>query len=133
LALEKWEQMSFNGNPEFGNDLFPADFVKVAEACGLRAVRIDDPTHCHEQLKEAMSFDGPVLIECVVDPNKPAMETPLPEHHAENYQKALEKTSYQKEEIAEGLKENLEGQKNLIPESMNEQTQKLLNKLEESS
>jgi len=130
LALEKWEQMSFNGNPEFGNDLFPADFVKVAEACGLRAVRIDDPTHCHEQLKEAMSFDGPVLIECVVDPNEPAMETPLPEHHAENYQKALEKTSYQKEEIVEGLKESLQSQKDDIPNSINAQTEKLLKALE---
>jgi len=34
--------MVYLGNPEYGVDLFPIDFVKVAEGCGLKALRIDD-------------------------------------------------------------------------------------------
>jgi pyruvate dehydrogenase (quinone)/pyruvate oxidase len=71
LGLIKWEQMIFLGNPEYGVELSPIDFVKVAEGCGIRAVHIDEPKHCHDQLKHALSMDGPVLIECVVDPHEP--------------------------------------------------------------
>ena len=71
LGLIKWEQMLYLGNPEYGVDLHPIDFVKVAEACGARGVRIDDPARCKEQLQAALAMDGPVLIECVVDPLEP--------------------------------------------------------------
>jgi len=71
LGLIKWEQMLYLGNPEYGVDLHPVDFVKVAEACGLRGVRIENPGTCKEQLKNALAMDGPVLIECVVDPLEP--------------------------------------------------------------
>ncbi len=71
LGLIKWEQMLYLGNPEYGVDLHPVDFVKVAEACGLRAARIENPDTCRQQLKDALAMDGPVLIECVVDPLEP--------------------------------------------------------------
>ncbi len=73
LGLIKWEQMIYLGNPEYGVDLYPIDFVKVAEGCGLQGVRIDHPKHCREQLKEALAMDGPVVIECITDPNEPPM------------------------------------------------------------
>jgi pyruvate dehydrogenase (quinone) len=34
LGLIKWEQMVFLGNPEFGVNMAPLDFVKFAEAAG---------------------------------------------------------------------------------------------------
>ncbi len=74
LGLIKWEQMVFLGNPEYGVDLAPIDFVKVAEGCGLKAVHIEDAKSCHHQLKQALNMDGPIVIECVVDPHEP----PLP-------------------------------------------------------
>src|SRR6266513_1280499 len=43
LGQIKWEQMVFLGNPEYGVDLQPIDFVKFAEACGAAGYRIDDP------------------------------------------------------------------------------------------
>jgi pyruvate dehydrogenase (quinone)/pyruvate oxidase len=73
LGLIKWEQMIYLGNPEYGVDLYPIDFVKVAEGCGLQGVRIDNPKRCHDQLKEALATDGPVIIECITDPNEPPM------------------------------------------------------------
>lgn len=71
LGLIKWEQMIFLGNPEYGVDLFPIDFVKVAEGCGLKAVHIEDPRNCRDQLRQALSMPGPVVIEAVVDPHEP--------------------------------------------------------------
>jgi pyruvate dehydrogenase (quinone) len=73
LGLIKWEQMVFLGNPEYGVDLAPVDFVKIAEGCGARAVRIEDPATCGEQLREALATPGPVVVEAVVDPNEPPM------------------------------------------------------------
>ncbi|MGH3745609.1 MAG: thiamine pyrophosphate-dependent enzyme, partial [Mycobacteriales bacterium] len=73
LGLIKWEQMVFLGNPEYGVNFAPMDFVKLAEACGARGVHIEDPATCGDQMREALSWDGPVVIECVVDPHEPPM------------------------------------------------------------
>ncbi|HET6876208.1 MAG TPA: thiamine pyrophosphate-dependent enzyme [Jatrophihabitans sp.] len=73
LGLIKWEQMVFLGNPEYGVNFAPMDFVKFAEACGARAMHIDDPKRCAEQMREAFSWDGPVIVECVVDQHEPPM------------------------------------------------------------
>jgi pyruvate dehydrogenase (quinone)/pyruvate oxidase len=73
LGLIKWEQMIYLGNPEYGVDLYPIDFVKVAEACGLRGVHIEDPKKCRDQMKAALAMDGPVVIECLTDPLEPPM------------------------------------------------------------
>jgi pyruvate dehydrogenase (quinone)/pyruvate oxidase len=81
LGLIKWEQMAFLGNPQYGVELAPVDFVKVAEACGLRGVRIEDPHRVGDQLAEALQTDGPCLIEAVVDPHDmPMTPTINPEH-----------------------------------------------------
>ncbi len=71
LGLIKWEQMVFLGNPEYGVNMAPLDFVKFAEACGARGMSIDDPARCRGQLTEALSWDGPVIVECVVDEHEP--------------------------------------------------------------
>jgi pyruvate dehydrogenase (quinone)/pyruvate oxidase len=76
LGQIKWEQMVFLGNPEFGVQLQPIDFVKFAEACGAVGFRIDDPQDCGPILDRALSANptGPVLIEAVVD----QFEAPMP-------------------------------------------------------
>ncbi|HET7872267.1 MAG TPA: thiamine pyrophosphate-dependent enzyme [Terriglobales bacterium] len=76
LGQIKWEQMVFLGNPEFGVDLQPIDFVRFAEACGATGVRIDDPKDCGPTLDRVLAANvpGPVLVEAVVDP----FEAPMP-------------------------------------------------------
>src|SRR5918912_78033 len=76
LGLIKWEQQIFLGNPEYGVDVPDVDFTKVAEGCGLRAVHVEDPQRCGEQLAEALAWDEPALIQCLVDPQEP----PHPPH-----------------------------------------------------
>jgi pyruvate dehydrogenase (quinone)/pyruvate oxidase len=74
LGQIKWEQMVFLGNPEYGVELQPIDFVKVAEACGGSGISIDDPVDCARAVAEAFARPGPVLIEAIVDP----LEAPMP-------------------------------------------------------
>ena len=73
LGQIKWEQMVFLGNPEYGCELQPIDFVAVAEGFGLAGYRIEDPARCSDTLREALNQPGPALIEAVVDPNEPPM------------------------------------------------------------
>jgi pyruvate dehydrogenase (quinone)/pyruvate oxidase len=74
LGQIKWEQMVFLGNPEYGVELAPIDFVKVAEACGGTGITIDDPRTCGADLEAALGMPGPVVVQAVVDP----LEAPLP-------------------------------------------------------
>lgn len=89
LGLIKWEQMIYLGNPEYGVDLAPIDFVKVAEACGLKAFHVDDPKKCHKTLKEALSTNGPALVECVTDPLEPPMPPKATKAEMKHFAEAL--------------------------------------------
>jgi len=73
LGQIKWEQMVFLGNPEFGCELQPIDFVAVARACGAEGFRVEDPAECGAVLERALATPGPVLVEALVDPNEPPM------------------------------------------------------------
>jgi pyruvate dehydrogenase (quinone)/pyruvate oxidase len=73
LGQIKWEQMVFLGNPEYGCDLYPADFVTIARGAGIDAIQIDDPKMCGRQLDSVVDRIGPVLIEAVVDQFTPPM------------------------------------------------------------
>ena len=68
LSQIKWEQMVFEGNPEYQCDLLPIDFVALARAVGAEGVRIDDQATAGEMLDKALAMPGPVIIEAVVDP-----------------------------------------------------------------
>jgi pyruvate dehydrogenase (quinone)/pyruvate oxidase len=91
LGLIRWEQQVFLGNPEYGVDFHPVDFVKVAEACGLRAVRIEEPKKCHDQLARALALDGPALIEACVDPFEPPLPAMITRDQAKKLWTALKK------------------------------------------
>lgn len=73
LGQIKWEQMVFLGNPEYGCELQPIDFVKFAEACGCASFRCERPEEVPKALSAAFQVDGPALIEAVVDPFEPPM------------------------------------------------------------
>jgi pyruvate dehydrogenase (quinone)/pyruvate oxidase len=65
--------MVFLGNPEYGCELQPIDFVTVARGFGVAGFRIDEPSQCRATLMQALEASGPALIEAVVDPNEPPM------------------------------------------------------------
>jgi pyruvate dehydrogenase (quinone)/pyruvate oxidase len=81
--------MIFLGNPEYGVDFAPIDFVKVAEGCGARAFHIEDPKSCGEQLREALATPGPVVVEAVVDQNEPPLPPKITPEQAKKMYDAL--------------------------------------------
>ncbi len=89
LGQIKWEQMVMLGNPEYACDLQPIDFVKVAEACGVRAYSIDDPKSCGDILDRALEAPGPALVECVVDPQEPPLPPKIKPEQAKKFATAL--------------------------------------------
>jgi pyruvate dehydrogenase (quinone) len=73
LGMIKWEQMVFLGNPEYGVDLQPIDFVRFAEACGGVGFRCERPDEARSALEAMLLADGPALCEAIVDPFEPPM------------------------------------------------------------
>ncbi|MBV8998558.1 MAG: hypothetical protein JO304_05835 [Solirubrobacterales bacterium] len=100
LGLIKWEQMAFLGNPQYGVELAPVDFVKVAEGCGIRGVRIEDPARVGDQLADALNADGPALIEAVVDPHDMPMTPTINPEHAKGFAWGLAQGQPNREHIA---------------------------------
>jgi pyruvate dehydrogenase (quinone) len=89
LGQIKWEQMILDGNPEFGVELEPIDFAKVAEACGARGYTIERPEHAESVLREALSTPGPVVIQALVDPHEPPMPGKITTEQAFKFAKSL--------------------------------------------
>ena len=72
LAEVKFEQKEI-GNPEFGCDLAPIDFVAFAKACGADGFRCARPDEVGPAIRAAFASPRPALVEAVVDANeKPA-------------------------------------------------------------
>ncbi len=71
LGQIKWEQMVFLGNPEYGVELQPIDFVRFAEACGGVGFRCERPDEVRPALEAAFAAKRPALVETVVDPFEP--------------------------------------------------------------
>jgi pyruvate dehydrogenase (quinone) len=73
LGQIKWEQMVFEGNPEFGVDLQPLNFTLYARACGAGGFTLENPEDTEDVLARAFAYDGPAVVEAIVDPDEPAM------------------------------------------------------------
>ncbi len=89
LGMIKWEQMVFLGNPEYGVELQPIDFVKYAEACGGVGFRCEKPEEVRPALEAALASRGPALVEAVVDPFEPPMPARIKVDQAVKMAKAL--------------------------------------------
>jgi pyruvate dehydrogenase (quinone) len=74
LAEVKFEQKEI-GNPEFGCDLAPIDFVAFAKACGAEGFRCKRPEEVQSAIQAALNSPGVAVVEAVVDaeekPTKP--------------------------------------------------------------
>jgi pyruvate dehydrogenase (quinone) len=93
FGMIKWEQMVFLGNPEYGCELHPIDFVRVAEACGGLGYRCEKPKEARSTLEEALRTARkrrvPTLVEAVVDPFEPPHPASVKLEQALNMAKAL--------------------------------------------
>lgn len=103
LGQIKWEQMMFLGNVEYECDLTPIDFVKVAEACGIRGWHVDAGADAARVAEEALAHPDAALVEAVVDPNDPLLPPKRIEKYASNLEKALDQGTPGAEEIRQAL------------------------------
>ncbi|MFL6605000.1 MAG: thiamine pyrophosphate-dependent enzyme [Steroidobacteraceae bacterium] len=69
LAEVKFEQREI-GNPEYGCDLAPIDFVAFAHACGADGFRCQRPDEVRPAISAALRSPKPALVEAVVDVNE---------------------------------------------------------------
>ena len=68
LGMVKLE-MLVQGMPEYETDHEHVNYAKIAEAAGIKAIRIEDPKKLREGIQEALDYRGPVLVDIVTDPN----------------------------------------------------------------
>jgi len=68
LGMVKLE-MLVAGMPDFGTDHDEVNFAAIAEAVGIKAIRIEDPKKLRKGLEEAFAHPGPVLVDVVTDPD----------------------------------------------------------------
>ncbi len=89
LGQIKWEQIVFEGNPEFGIDLQPIDFAGYAKDCGAAGFTIERPEGAESILREALAHRGPAVIQAIVDPNEPPMPGQVTTDQAIKFGEAL--------------------------------------------
>jgi pyruvate dehydrogenase (quinone) len=72
LGFIELEQKS-TGFVDFGTELKNPNFAAMAEAVGIRGIRLEDPAEVEPGVTAALAHDGPVLIDAVVNRQELAM------------------------------------------------------------
>jgi pyruvate dehydrogenase (quinone) len=72
LGMVKLE-MRVAGYQDFGVDVKPTNFAKLAEAVGIRGIRVEDSADLKKSLELAFRQSGPVVIDVVTDPDALAL------------------------------------------------------------
>jgi pyruvate dehydrogenase (quinone) len=75
LGFVELEQKS-TGFFDFGTDLKNPNFAAIAEAVGIRGIRLEDPAEVEPGITAALAHNGPVLIDAVVN----RQELSIPRH-----------------------------------------------------
>jgi len=100
LGQIKWEQMVFLGNPEYGVDLYPIDFVAFAHACGGIGYGLDDPNKCGDVVGQFLNAPGPAILEAIVDPFEPPLPGKIKAEQALRFAESLARGEPNRSRIA---------------------------------
>ena len=63
--VQQWQDIFYEKRYAHTIQVNP-DFVKLAEAMGIRAMRVIDQEELPAKMKEFLEYDGPILMEAVV-------------------------------------------------------------------
>ncbi|WP_029625527.1 ubiquinone-dependent pyruvate dehydrogenase [Sphingomonas sp. PAMC 26605] len=72
LGFVELEQKS-SGFVDFGTGFDATNFAMIAEAAGIKGIRIEDPEDLEQGIADALAHDGPVVIDAVVERMELAM------------------------------------------------------------
>jgi acetolactate synthase-1/2/3 large subunit len=64
--VRQWQEIFYQKRYSHIDLTCSPDFVKLAEAYGVKGLRVDKASRFHDGLAEAMRHDGPVVIDCAV-------------------------------------------------------------------
>jgi pyruvate dehydrogenase (quinone) len=78
-------EMQVVGFPDWQTDLKNPNFAKLAEAIGIKGVRIEDPADVRSGLKEALEHNGPALVDVVTDPNALSLPSHITAEQVEGF------------------------------------------------
>lgn len=106
LGMIKWEQMVFEGNPQYGVELQPIDFAAYAMACGAAGYTLEDPAQAEEVLRAALEHPGPAIVQAVIDPHEPPMPGKISTAQAYEFAKALTRGQREAWEIIKTVAED---------------------------
>lgn len=67
--VRQWQKIFYNNRFSDTDPHRATDFVKVAEAFGVKGLRIHNNEEIDAVLEEAFSIDGPVVVECRISPD----------------------------------------------------------------
>ena len=62
-------EMEVAGLPDWQTDMYNPDFAAIGKAMGMAVFTIESPDEAETTLKQALSTDGPVLVNVLTDPN----------------------------------------------------------------
>ena len=68
--VRQWQELLHEKNySESYSEALP-DFVKLAEAYGCKGIKAETPSELDSKISEMVNHDGPVIFDCLVDPNE---------------------------------------------------------------
>jgi len=106
LGMIKWEQLAFEGNPQFGVQLQPIDFAGYAINCGAAGYTIERPEEAEAVLREALAHPGPAIVQAVVDPTEPPLPGKITTAQAWHFAEALARGQQDRWEILKTVAAN---------------------------
>ena len=98
-----WEQMVL-GYPEYGVRLpNRMDFAPWANACGGRGISVEKVGDLEPAIREALAYDGPALVDVVVNPDEPPMPAKVTYDEAKGFAQSFLKGTPRRATIASTL------------------------------
>ncbi|MDY6894157.1 MAG: biosynthetic-type acetolactate synthase large subunit, partial [Thermotogota bacterium] len=97
--VRQWQELFFDERYS-ATILDNPDFVKLAQAYGIKSLRIDQTNDVEMALKEALNYDGPVLLDVII-PQDENVFPMVPEGASINEMLELKKKKREKEKQGE--------------------------------
>jgi pyruvate dehydrogenase (quinone) len=108
LGFIELEQKS-TGFLDYGTEFKNPNFAAMAEAVGIRGIRLEDPAEVEDGIATALAHDGPVLIDAVVNRTELAMPPSITLEMAKGFSLYMAKAilSGRADEVIDLAKSNL--------------------------
>lgn len=67
--VRQWQELIYNKH-YFGTRLYNPDFVKIAEAYGIKGIRVNKKIDVRPAIEQSMEHKGPFIIEFMIEPEE---------------------------------------------------------------